>query len=123
MLGFVESVNPNYYPVPLQPPRETAPGFKIFDRAMQGFLSKEDFVTLYDTSAEWPHCRNPYAPGDPTTNVKYTVDVWSLRIKTLLIWHFVQLADVPELWIVQVANDGPVSAFPGLADGPFMVES
>jgi hypothetical protein len=60
-LGFVAKVNANFYPVPLQPPRETAPGRKSFDRVRDGFLTKEDFATLYDGGAAVLHCRNPYA--------------------------------------------------------------
>jgi hypothetical protein len=52
MLGFVEKVNPNYYPIPLQPPREITPGHKFFDRIVDGYLTKEDFATLYDGSVE-----------------------------------------------------------------------
>jgi hypothetical protein len=122
MLGFVQKVNPNFYPVPLKPPQETAPGHKFFDRISDGFLTKDDFVMLYDGSAEVLHCRNPYAPGDPTINVKYTVDEWSRRIKLLLGWHFVQIVDVQGLWVVQVPDDGPVRGFFGAADGPFVVE-
>jgi hypothetical protein len=84
MLGFVEKVNPNFYPIPLKPPQATATGYKFFDRISDGFLTEDDFVTLYDGSAEVLHCRNPYTPGDPTINVKYAVDEWSRRIKLLL---------------------------------------
>jgi hypothetical protein len=122
MLGFVEQINPNFYPVPLKPPQQIAPGHKFFDRVADGFLTKEDFSTLYDGSAEVLHCRNPYAPGDPTIDVKYTVDEWSRRIKALLSWHFVQIVDVQGLWVIQVPDQGPVQGFPAAADGPFVVE-
>jgi hypothetical protein len=122
MLGFVEQINPNFYPVPLKPPQQIAPGHKFFDRVADGFLTKEDFSTLYDGSAEVLHCCNPYAPGDPTINVKYTVDEWSRRIKALLSWHFVQIVDVQGLWVIQVPDQGPVQGFPAAADGPFVVE-
>jgi hypothetical protein len=122
MLGFVEKVNPNFYPIPLKPPHEIAPGHKFFDRISDGFLTKDDFVTLYDGSSEVLHCRNPYAPGDPTINVKYSGDEWSRRIKLLLCWHFVQIVDVPGLWVIQVPDEGPVRGFFGPADGAFVVE-
>jgi hypothetical protein len=122
MLGFVERVNPNFYPIPLKPPQEIAPGQKHFDRVTDGYLTKEDFARLYDGSAGVLHCRNPYAPGDPTINVKYTVDEWSRRIKALLSWHFVQLVDSLELWVIQVPDEGPVHAFRAAADGPFVVQ-
>src|SRR5712671_6076386 len=60
MLGYVAKVNPKFYPVPVKPPQETAPGRKFFERVAAGFLTKEDFATLYDGSAEALHCRNPY---------------------------------------------------------------
>ncbi len=46
MLGFIEKVNANFYPVPLKPPREIAPGQKHFDRVSDGYLTKGDFATL-----------------------------------------------------------------------------
>src|SRR5258707_2442141 len=76
MLGFIEKVNANFYPIPLMPPREIAPGRKHFDRVTGGYLTKDDFATLYDGSAEVMHCCNPYAPGNPTINVQHTVDEW-----------------------------------------------
>ena len=122
MLGFVKKVNSNFYPIVLRPPQETAPGHKFFDRISEGYLTEEDFATLYDRSAEVLHCRNPYAPDDPTINVKYTVDEWSRRIKTLLGWHFIQLVDLEGLWVVQVPNEGEIRGFLAMADGPFVVE-
>jgi len=64
MLGFMERVNPHFYPVPVQAPQAVAPGRKHCDRVADGFLTQEEFVVLYDVSSEVLHCRNPYAPGD-----------------------------------------------------------
>lgn len=123
MLKFIEKVNPNYYPIPLTEPREIAPGRKHSDRIADGYLTKEDFVTLYDGCSKVLHCRNPYAPGDPTINVQYSVDEWSQRIKALLGWHCVQLVDVDGLWIFKVPNHGPVRAVSALADVSFPGDS
>jgi gamma-glutamylcyclotransferase (GGCT)/AIG2-like uncharacterized protein YtfP len=122
MLGFIEKVNPNFYPIPLLEPREIAPGKKHFDRVEQGFLTKEHFVQLYDNSAELIHCRNPYAPSNATT-VTHGPDEWSKRFKALLSWHLVQLVNVPGIWVVRVPNQGPVTAFMAQADGAFVVET
>jgi len=122
MLGFVENVNPNFYPVPLQPPRETAPGHKYFDRVKDGFLTKEDFVSLYDISAEVLHSPNPYNPAGFTIDFKHTVDVWSTRIKALLTWHLVQLLGGDKLWVARVANEGAIHAWSAVGRGPFVVE-
>jgi len=122
MLGFVEKVNPAFYPIPLEEPKEVAPGRRHFERVEDAYLTKDDFVMLYDGCAEVLHCRNPYAPGDPTINVHFTVEEWLRRIKLLLSWHFVQLVDSPELWVIQVPNEGPVRVVTALADGPFVVQ-
>lgn len=106
----------------MKPPQEVAPGRKHFDRVIDGFLTRDDFATLYAGAAEVLHCRNPYAPGDPTINVKHTMDEWSRRIKPLLSWHFVQLVDLQGLWVIQVPNEGLVRVVTAVADGPFGVE-
>lgn len=122
MLGFIEKLNPMFYPVPLNEPKELAPSRKHFDRVEVGYLTKDDFVVLYDGCAEVLHCRNPYASGDTTINVHFTIEEWLRRIKLLLSWHFVQLVDTPGLWVIQVPNEGPVRALAALADGPFVVQ-
>ena len=122
MLGFVHKVNPNFYPVPLKEPIEQSPGRKHFDLVKEGYLTREDFEVLYDGSAEVLHAPNPYAPGEYNINVKYPADEWSRRIKALLSWHFVQLVDVPGIWLIQVPNAGPVRAFPAMADGGYVFD-
>jgi hypothetical protein len=122
MLGFVQNVNPHFYPVPVQPSREIAPGRRHCDRVRDGFLTRDEFVALYDISAEVLHCRNPYDVDDAGIEFRYSVDEWSRRIKALLSWHFVQLLNVHMLWLVTVPNAGAVQAWPLGADGPFVVE-
>src|SRR5450755_960317 len=46
MLGFLEKVNPAFYPIPLKEPQAVAPGRKRFDRIEEGYLTKDDFVLL-----------------------------------------------------------------------------
>jgi hypothetical protein len=91
---------------------------------MQRFVCNEKFRRLSRFTLPPGHLvgKNSYAPGDPTINVKHTVDEWSRRIKLLLGWHFVQIVDVQGLWVIQVPDQGPVRGFFGAADGPFVVE-
>ncbi len=121
MLGFVENVNPRFYPVLLTPPQEIAPGHKQFGRIADGFLTREEFVDLYDYGSELLHSRNPYAAGDAAIDSRYPIDVWSRRVKTLLSLHLLQLVDVDGLWVVCVPNQGPVEIVAAMADGPFEV--
>ena len=75
MLVVMDKVNPNFYPVPLQAPIEIAPGQKHFEPLTDGFVTRDDFVLLYDCSSEALHTRNPYKEGDPTINIKYMSNV------------------------------------------------
>jgi hypothetical protein len=111
MIGFVEAVNPNFYPVPLQPPTQTAAGPKHFALVEDGFLTKDDFAALYDISAEVLHSPNPYNPAGFTIDFKHPVDIWSSRIKALLSWHYIQLLGVDALWVARVANEGPIQTW------------
>lgn len=119
MLGFVENINPHFYPVPVHPPAaRDCPGPQALRPRTRWFPLPRGIGALYDISAETLHCRNPYTPGDGGIDFRYTVEGWSGRIKALLTWHFVQLLNVNMLWLVQVPNDGRVRAWPLGADGP-----
>jgi hypothetical protein len=122
MLGFVKNVNPHFYPIALKEPREIAKGQKHFDLVEDGYLTQQDFATLYDGNAEVLHCRNPYASGPFVVAAERSTLDWSNRIKTLLRWHFVQLVNVPGVWLVEVPNEGPVRAFLAMADGNYVFD-
>jgi hypothetical protein len=122
MLEHVAKVNPQFWPIPVTGPQQIAPGHKHFDRVRDGFLTREDFVVLYDAaSVQALHTRNPYAPSDGAVELKYTLDRWSTRIKTLLSLHCVKLVDVHGLWVVRVGNEGPVEALTAVTNGDFAV--
>jgi hypothetical protein len=92
-------------------PQEIAPGRKHFPRPADGFLTKDDFVFLYDAASGVLHTRNPYTTKDPNIPLRYPVATWVERIQRLLGWHHVQLIG-GGLWIVQIPNEGDVLAWP-----------
>lgn len=123
MLEHVEKLNPQFWPIPVSGPQEIAPGHKHFDRVKDGFLTREEFVELYDAASVLAlHTRNPYAPPEEAVHLKYPVDGWSARIKALLRLHCVKLADVHGLWVVQMGDGGPAAALTAVAEGEFVVE-
>jgi len=112
MLAVVDTVNPNFYPIPLPAPVEAAPGLKHFGEPLtDGFLTRDDFVLLYDRSSEALHTRNPYKEGDPTINIKYTVQEWVSRFQRLLSLHCVTLLNGGR-WIVNIPCEGSVHVYP-----------
>lgn len=114
MLNELEKVNPSFYPVAVQPPKETTHGFKHFDRLLDGFITREEFARLYKHSSEVLHTRNPYKEGDPTINIGYTVQEWAARIRNLVRWHFVTLVS-GDVLLAHTPDTGSVHAYPAAA--------
>jgi hypothetical protein len=112
MLAVMDTLNPNFYPVPLPPPITTAPGRHHFGEPLaDGFVTRDDFVFLYNCSSEALHTRNPYRKGDPTIQIKYTVEEWILRFRRLLSWHSATLLN-GDRWVVHMPAEGDVHVYP-----------
>jgi hypothetical protein len=95
----------------LDPPQEIAPGRKHFPRPDSGFLSTDEFISLYDAASGFLHTRNPYGADDPAGKQQHSVAEWIARIQKLLAWHRVQLLN-GSIWIVRIPNEGDVQAWP-----------
>ncbi|HVC59647.1 MAG TPA: hypothetical protein VND19_04685 [Acetobacteraceae bacterium] len=111
MLGELAKVNPRFYPDPLNPPRETAPGFKHFECPADGFMTISEFAILYDAASDLMHTRNPFTTKDPGINIVYSVQGWVSRIRRLLGWHTMHLLS-GDKWIVNMPPEGIIQAFP-----------
>lgn len=112
MLAVMDAVNPNFYRVPLPAPVEAGLGRKHFGEPLtDGFVTRDDFVFLYKCSSEALHTHNPYREGDPTINIKYTVQQWVARFQRLLSWHGATLLN-GDRWIVNIPCEGSVHVYP-----------
>lgn len=118
MLEDLEKLNPEFYPMPVQKPTLQPDGVKHF-AAVDGFLTKDDFISLYDLASDFLHVTNPFSVKDPVIKMRYSVSQWLDRIQALLALHVMRLVD-GNLWIVEVPERGPVKM--GMAD-PRPVES
>jgi hypothetical protein len=107
MLGVVESVNPNFYPVPLELPIVGANGVKTCLLVEDPYLTREDFVFLYDISAEVLHVRNPFSRKPKHIHIQYSVSQWTARIRRLLAVHMIDFPDGSK-WVGTVPRHGPV---------------
>jgi len=112
MLEALEKINPEFYPVPLESPVRQENAVVHFPRLDSGFLTKDEFVTLYNVSSAAIHTRNPFSTKDPVIEIGYSVEDWVLRIQRLLALHVMHLVD-GDKWIVNIPEDGPVHLYPG----------
>jgi hypothetical protein len=111
MLDELEKVNPDFYPVPLDPPQEISPGQKHFPRPAEGFMTKDEFASLYNSCGDVLHTRNPFTTKDPVINIGYSVQEWVARIQRLLGWHAMFLLDGGK-WVIHIPPEGNVQAWP-----------
>src|SRR2546427_9191534 len=107
MLADLEKVNPDFYPTPSAPPVVQPDKTKHVPAIAGGFLTKDDFVLLYDKCGEILHARNPFTDKPLTVNVLYPVTEWVSRIRTLLDLHLMHLHGGNK-WIVQVPKEGEI---------------
>lgn len=89
-----------------------ANGVKHLDLVPDGFLTRSEFVSLYEKSSEILHSRNPYTTKDPVVKLGYSTKEWVSRIKCLLKLHVTHLVD-GSVWVIEVPNEGPVRRYQG----------
>jgi hypothetical protein len=109
MLQDLEKINPDFYPVPIKPAQLQPDGTKHCP-TVDVFLTKDDFVSLYDVTGDFLHVRNPFSTQDPVIRMQYNVRQWIERIQALLALHIMRLVD-GKLWIVEVPERGPVKMY------------
>jgi hypothetical protein len=119
LLTKLAVVNPKFYPEPLKTPVLKPDGTKFGDRVTTGFMTKSQFVVLYNVSSEVLHARNPFKKKNPVTHLGFSIDQWIERIQTLLRMHLIQLLD-GGVWVIEIRSGGAVHVFPGspTPDGP-----
>lgn len=113
MLSHLEAVNPDFYPVPVTPQLvsvdDKGKRFWRVEPLADGFMTKDEFVSLYNKCGRILHARNPFDPGDPVIHIGRSVQEWVSRIQKLLAMHIVHLVD-SDKWIVTIPNEGKVHA-------------
>jgi hypothetical protein len=114
MLTELERVNPGFFPIAAQPPKETSNGLKHVGRLEDGFMTRDEFAQLYRHSSEVLHTRNPFKEGDPSINIGYTVQEWAIRFRNLIRWHFMTLVNGNVL-LCNVPDEGLVHVYPAAA--------
>lgn len=107
MLAELEKINANFYPTPLEAMQALPNGVKHFPLMVDGFMTKNEFVSLYNVCSDVMHKQNPYSERDPTIYTIYGAPKWVERIQKLLACHSVQLEN-GYVWVVTIPNEGSV---------------
>lgn len=115
MLAYLEEINPGFYPQPFRIVSRAPYGGSSLMRTeplTDGFLTKDEFIELYDYCAEVLHVRNPYSVQGGG-NVRLQAQEWLSRIEKLVRLHMTHLL-TGGIWVGAVPDtDGNVCTFSG----------
>jgi len=115
ILSTLQTANPRFYPVPTRQVRDPSTN-KVIEtkRIRSGFLTKSDYVRLYDTCGAILHARNPFSKGgQDARSFLENAALWMDRIRVLLSHHQIQLLDDDkQVWVLMEAEaDGKVHVY------------
>ena len=112
LFAKLEKIHPQFYPQPVEftPPDEHG-GMHLLP-VEDAFLTRDEFVTLYDKCSEVLHTWNPFRADPHVVNFGYSIRHWVERIQRLLAVHWMRLVDSEDIWLVymQYPEDGKVHA-------------
>jgi len=114
VLDYLEKANPGFYPQPMRVVSVTQQAGRKrhhLEPLQEGFLTREDFVKLYDYCGDVLHARNPYSKATPSVHVGRPAQDWLSRIEKLVVLHRVRLA-TGACWLGAVPdNDNRVHTY------------
>lgn len=107
ILDRVQAVHAKFYPEPMTTPRRVEQGHWHMEPLSEGFLARDDFVTLYDKCGDILHMWNPYRPGPRQVDFGRSIDEWCGLIQNLLRYHVIWMrtdTEPSEGWLVDMEH-------------------
>jgi hypothetical protein len=103
ILKDIEKINPNFYPVPVKESPSTDPKAKTEWRTVtEGFLTKDDFVEVYDKCSRILHADNPFGSSTDYSDYDDQISEWMGRIVRLLQSHIIHLLNDDNLYLIHM---------------------
>ena len=106
LLDDIEEVHPGFYPEPIVEKLDPEAGVKAeWQKKEDGFLTRQDFITLYKKCGAILHAENPY--GDKIDYAAYEQEAptWLKKIVGLLNCHLIRLVDDKNIYLVHMHEE------------------
>jgi len=117
ILERLEKLHPDFYPVAVSPVRLN-PNRVHFELVADGFLTRDDFVFLYDKCSDAIHDWNPYREGPRVVELQRPIGEWAQRIEKLLAWHRIRLVGQADILVIHLYGpSGRAHVFTGSPTG------
>ena len=106
ILKTLKKANPKFYPIPGKQVLNSDTGkVDSVKRVKSGFLTEDDFITLYDACCDILHAENPFSRNQNPIAFLDSVPEWMSKVRNLLNHHTIQLTDESkELWVIMKAQ-------------------
>ena len=113
ILTEIEKINPDFYPKPVTLKDVDSKGIKHLVDIEDGFLTRDEFIALYDKCSEVLHSWNPFDPRPRVLHFGYSVSQWVQRIQRLLGMHYISFVSDKGVWVINMSDprDGKVHGF------------
>lgn len=86
----LERINPNFYPVPIKREQKDGEIGKLVN-VEEGFLTKEEFIKIYQKCGGMMHAQNPFASNKDFEGIQKCFPEWLNKICILLNEHMISL--------------------------------
>ena len=102
ILETLKKANPSFYPTPNKQVVDGESGKVLaLEEIKSGFLTKHDYIALYDTCSRILHAENPFSKIQNPKAFLNSVPAWMEKIMRLLNHHTIQLIDDDkQLWVL-----------------------
>jgi len=117
-------INKDFYPLPLVEPKLVGERQWHFDRLNSGYLTKNQYIKLYDRLGKYLHSDNPWDNDKGYLNLAKDMPENFQRVKSLLQIHttFIQTKQSRYAFVVDMGSEEKdVSVITAIADGAFNV--
>lgn len=114
ILQDIERLNPDFYPVPIIEVPSTQPGVvNDLQTKIEGFLTRQDFVKVYEKCGGIMHSYNPYGSKCDFEYYKARIAEWEDLIIGLLNTHMIHIKGLDGFYLIhmQEARDDKVHGY------------
>lgn len=106
ILNDLERLNPQFYPKPIREVPGTTPGVKNnLQDITDGFLTKDEFLKIYEKCGGIMHSDNPYGGKTDYHYYDESIPKWMEKIRILLNTHTIHLINDDNMYLIHMKED------------------
>lgn len=107
ILNDLERLNPQFYPKPIREVPSVNPGIvNELQDITDGFLTKDDFLKVYEKCGAMMHSDNPYGGKTEYEYYDKSIPKWMEKTKHLLNTHSIRLINDDNFYLIHMKEAG-----------------